>query len=97
LSESDTVLLQARIRIPEHVLFQDVGEHAALLHLETELYFGLDGVGTMMWKTLLKAETIGAAAETLIKTYDGPPEQIRDDLVNLVRELEKHGLIAIDS
>ena len=97
MGEAKEFLLSARTRVPDQVLFQEVGAHSALLHMESELYFGLDEVGTRMWKTLLEAETIGAAAQTLIETYDVAPEQMRDDLINLVRELEKHGLIKIDS
>lgn len=97
LTESDKTLLQARMRVPDQVLFQEVGGQAALLHIQSELYFGLDDVGTRMWKTLVEAETIGAAAQTLIETYDGAPEQILDDLINLVLELKNHGLVEIIS
>jgi hypothetical protein len=97
LPESEEVSLLARVGVPDHVLFQEVGGQAALLHLQSEFYFGLDDVGTMMWKALAEAETIGAAAQTLVEVYDAAPERIRDDLLDLVRELKGHGLVEITS
>ncbi len=97
LPDSDNVSALARVRVSDRVLFQEIDSHAALLNLDSELYFGLDDVGTRMWKLLVDTDSIGAAAEALIAIYDGAPEQIRDDLLNLVGELQKHGLIEIDS
>jgi Coenzyme PQQ synthesis protein D (PqqD) len=97
VSEAGRSLLQARTSVPEHVLFQEIQEHAALLNLESELYFGLDDVGTRMWKALLEAETVGAAAAALAGLYETDPEQIQNDLIDLVLELKKYGLLEIVS
>jgi hypothetical protein len=96
LPDPDEIALEARVRVPEHVLFQEVAGHAALLNMQSELYFGLDDVGTRMWKELAAGPTIETVATRLVAAYDGPPEQIRSDLVDLVRELKKHGLVELD-
>jgi hypothetical protein len=97
MPESDEISWQTRARVPDHVLFQEVAGQAALLHLQSELYFGLDDVGTMMWKALVEAESIEAAAQTLIEVYDAAPERIRGDLIDHVHELKGHGLVKISS
>jgi hypothetical protein len=65
--------------------------------MQSELYFGLDDVGTAMWKALVEAETIEAAAQALMEVYEAAPERIRDDLIDLLRELRGHGLVEISS
>src|SRR5690606_25513702 len=36
---------EIRLRLPEHVLTRTVGDETVLLDLESEEYYGLDGVG----------------------------------------------------
>lgn len=95
MTDTNTEILGAKPSVPEHVLFQEVTGNAALLNLETETYFGLDEVGTRMWETLEQSETVAAAAASLAEHYDAPPETIEHDLVELVKDLRKHGLIAL--
>ena len=42
-----------RATIGQDVLFRMVGEEAALLNLKSELYLGLDPVGTRIWGGIL--------------------------------------------
>jgi hypothetical protein len=95
LRELDDSFLAARIAIPEQVLFQEVSGHSALLNMDTELYFGLDEVGTRVWKSLQDNDTIAAAAERIAKLYGVPLDQVRIDVFELVGELEQHGLVEI--
>jgi hypothetical protein len=89
--------LSIRVTVPQHVLFQEVTGSAALLNLESELYFGLDDVGTRMWRELATGRTIGEAATGLAAEYEAPVERIAADLIVLVRALESHGLVEINS
>ena len=95
MTDTSADILKSKTIVPEHVLFQEVTGNAALLNLETETYFGLDEVGTMMWQTLEQADSVGAAAGTLADHYDAPRETIEQDLVKLVQDLRKNGLIAL--
>ena len=96
MDQSNEALLSGRLRIPDHVLFQEVAGEAALLNINSELYFGLDEVGTRMWKALRDAATIGRALDALTEIYDAAPDEIRRDLIELVHELKHHGLVDVD-
>ncbi|HVS62367.1 MAG TPA: PqqD family protein [Thermoanaerobaculia bacterium] len=94
------VSFDSAVRIPSHVLLQELDDEAVLLQLRDELYFGLDPIGTTMWKRLTSAPSIQAAFELLESEFDVAPERLRADLERLLGELFEHGLLescAIDS
>lgn len=85
----------SRATIQPDVLFRVVGQEAVLLNLKTELYLGLDPVGTEMWLTLTNTPSIQNAYDTLLQEYDVEPERLRQDLNNFVDKLVKQQLIEI--
>lgn len=95
MAEIDTDLLNARVVVPEHVLFQKVVGSSALLNLETETYYGLDDIGTRMWEAMSEAETLKAAVATLADEYDAPAQTIEQDMLKLAAELRGHGLLQL--
>ena len=67
-----------------------------ILNLENERYYGLDDVGTRFLSVLTTSETIEAAYETLVKEYDVESEVLRQDLIELIENLSKQGLISVN-
>ncbi len=84
-----------RVSVPAHVLVQELAGESVLLDLNSEQYFGLDDVGTRMWKALASGQSIQAACESLRSEYDVEPDQLRQDLQQLVDQLVEHGLLEI--
>lgn len=95
MSNTHSRILAIKAIVPDHILFQEVGGNAALLNLDTETYFGLDDVGTRMWQAMEQTETIGAAVAALAEVYDAPLEVLERDIVQLVLDLEKNGLVGL--
>ncbi len=87
--------LTQKISVPQDVLFQDLAGESVLLNLQSEKYFGLDDVGTQMWQALTEAESIQAAYDMLLAEYDVEPEQLQQDLDNLIENLVEHGLVEV--
>ena len=77
------------------VMFRTVGEEAVLLNLKTELYLGLDPVGTRMWDALTKSPSIEAAYDALLAEYEVEPGQLRADLEEFLGKLVEQGLIEV--
>ena len=86
----------ARIVVPEHVLFQEVGEQAAILHLETEIYYSLDDVGAEMWRAIERTGDIDQALEALETNYEVDPGRLAADLAALIQENETHDLLRVE-
>lgn len=81
------------LKIADNVLFQEVDGEAVLLSLDEGCYYGLDELGTRIWKLLdqdLDNEQVVAA---IVEEYDVTPEQARRDLDRFLGDLEQSGLI----
>lgn len=85
----------ARVAMPDVVLTRRVGDELVLLHTVTEMYFGLDPVGTAMWEALLETGTIGGAHAALAPKYDADPERLFGDLRSLAHQLIAKGLLTV--
>ena len=85
----------SRVSVAQDVLFRIVGEEAVLLNLKTELYLGLDPVGTRMWNVLVEASSIQAAYDALLLEYEVEPSRLREDLDEFLGKLLEQGLIQI--
>lgn len=90
------VPLDAHVRIPKHVLFQELAGDTVLLNLETGTYFGLDPMGTRIWQLLAEGQALRTIHAALADEYDVDAQQLEQDLLNFVRELSRHELIEHD-
>ncbi len=97
MTNTPSAVLAARMLVPDNILFQEVAGNAALLNLDTETYFGLDDVGTRMWQAMETSATIGDAAMALSDVYDAPLETLQQDIVQLVLNLQKNGLVGLST
>jgi hypothetical protein len=85
----------SRVTTAPDVMFRIIGEEAVILNLKTELYLGLDPVGTRIWTVLNGAPSIQAAYESLLTEYGVEPERLRLDLDELLDKLLAQRLIEI--
>jgi len=74
------------------VLVQEMNGTRLLLDPETGNYFTLDEIGSRVW-TLCDGREAVAIADELSAEYDAPSSQIRDDVLELLRELASERLI----
>src|SRR5271170_1492909 len=78
------------VAVAPDVMFRTVGEESVLLNLTSELYMGLDPVGTRMWGVLMDAPTVQSAFETLLGEYEVEPGQLREDLQEFLGKLKEN-------
>ena len=90
------VSFHQRVTIAPDVLFRVIGDEAVLLNLESELYLGLDPVGTRMWMVLQESPSIQAGYDTLSQEYEVAPDVLRRDLEEFLVELLGQSLIALE-
>lgn len=84
-----------RITIAPDVLCRVIGDEAVLLNLKTELYLGLDIVGTRMWTVLQESASIEEAHEVLSQEFDVAPGELRRDMEEFVNELLEQFLVQV--
>lgn len=89
------ITLAHHVEPNDDVLFQEVGGEAVLLNLGSESYFGLNEVGTRIWQLLGKDSLLQHVYDVLSDEYDVMPEQLQSDLLTLVDEMAKAGLVQV--
>jgi hypothetical protein len=82
-----------RVRVPDDVLISNLQEESVILNLDSERYYGLDDVGTRFLSVLNTADSIEAAYEVLRAQYDVDAQNLRQDLLELVEELVRQGIL----
>jgi hypothetical protein len=81
------------LRVPEHVLLQNVADEAVFLNLDTGTYYGLDAIGTRMAQLLLKLPDEESVVRQMEREYDTTVDVLRADVTRLIAELETEGLV----
>jgi hypothetical protein len=86
--------LNSRVRILDDVLFQELQGEAVLLNLRTGVYLGLNQIGTRIWQLLQEDGALSRVLEVMLREYDVTQEKLSKDLLDLVGQMEKQGLLA---
>jgi hypothetical protein len=83
------------VTIPADVMSRQVGDECVLLHLATGNYYGLDPVGTRLWRLMSEAHTPADACEILLQEYDVEPARLQADIRKLLDDLAARGLVQL--
>lgn len=88
--------LDSRVAIPESVCFREVGGESVLLDLESSRYFALDQVGTSMWMELAEHGSPRRTRDEMVRRYEVQPEELERDLIDLLKQLAREGLVRLE-
>ena len=81
--------------VSDDVLFQEVSGETVLLDLDSESYFGLDEIGTRIWKLLNDETSAGEMVDALLEEYEVGRETLEADVAELLENLLEAGLIKV--
>lgn len=70
---------------------------AAILHMRSGVYYGLDPVGARIWKLLEQPKSVEDLRTAILNEYDVEPSRCESDLLSLLEKLRTEGLIEIRS
>ena len=84
-----------RLEVADDVLSRRIGDETVILHLESEQYFGLNGVGTRLWDLLNEGTTLGHAVTLLAADYQVDPELVEVDVRAVLDDLMDSDLVVI--
>jgi Coenzyme PQQ synthesis protein D (PqqD) len=85
----------SRVTSAPDVMLRIIGDEAVILNLKSELYLGLDPVGTRMWTVLQSSPSIQAAHASLLDEFEVEPERLRQDMDTLLDQMLEQGLIEL--
>jgi hypothetical protein len=89
------VTLDATIVPSEDAVFRELDGQSVLLNLATGIYFGLDAVGTHVWRLAAENGSLRWISERLGAEYEASADTIERDLLTLAEALVGKGLWAV--
>lgn len=93
---SPSSLLQARIRVPQHVVYRSFPSETVVLNLQTGKYHGLNPTAGRMLETLDKADCVRDAAAAAAQDYEQPQAKTEQDMCDLCNALLARELIEVE-
>lgn len=96
MSQGSDTLLDARIRVPDHVVHRTFVAETVVLNLQTGRYHGLNTMAGRMLEVLSEGPTVREAAARIAAEYDVEPAVVQADLVAFCSDLLARELIELD-
>ena len=93
LSSSPAFELATKILASKDVLGAELGAEISLLNLNSGIYFTLNAVGASVWRQIQEAKSLAGIKQELLEEYDVEASRCEYDLLCLVAELQRRGLI----
>ena len=87
--------LEQSVHFSQSVFSQEVDGEMVLLDMNSENYFGLDAVGTVIWQAMQEHKKLGDVLNFLIEYYEIDEEILKNDLLQFVENLEKSALVTV--
>ena len=94
---SDGISLKSLVVASKDNVSCSLGDEAAILHMKSGVYYGLDPVGARVWSLLVEPRTVEDLRETIVAEYEVEPARCEGDLLALLEKLRTEGLIEIRS
>ena len=88
-------VMNQKVTTSPEVLCQQVDGESVLLDLKSECYFGLDKIGTYMWKIMEQQGNLKSVYEQTLAHYDVEPDTLKKDIERLCNELSDAGLVLL--
>lgn len=87
--------LHHKVTVPPQVLVNQIDEEIVILDLASSTYFGLNPIGAQIWHFLSEGKTVGETCSAMLDKYDVSPNDIEQDVINLIDELLSKKLVHI--
>lgn len=88
--------LDTLVCVPKDVVFRELDGEAVILNLESGMYFGLDAIGTRIWRLVEECGSLRAVWEAMQREFEAPGETLRSDLLTFINELSAKGLVTLE-
>ena len=85
-----------RIRQSPEVVSSRLGDAGVLVHLKTNRIFEVNATGLRIWELAGGGRTLADIREVLQHEFDVQPDRLREELLALVAELAREGLVNDD-
>lgn len=94
-TSSRPCLLDARITVPQHVVYRTFPSETVVLNLQTGKYHGLNPTAGRMLEAVAQTGLVRDAAATVAEEFERPQDEIERDVCDLCHALCERGLVEV--
>lgn len=87
--------LQTLVQASREQVFCDLDGEAVILHLKAGMYYGMDAVGTRIWKLIQESCLVQKIVDVMLEEYEVEPKRCQKDIFAVLERLKKEGLIVV--
>jgi hypothetical protein len=86
---------QSIVVVAQDQISCDLAAEVAILNITSGIYYGLNTVGTRIWKLIQEPRTVHEIRDALLEEYEVESERCERDVLALLQKLASKGLIEI--
>lgn len=83
--------------ISDDVVSCDLDGEAAILNIESGVYYGLDPIGGKIWNSLKNPCKLEYLVKMIKDEYDVEEERCKNDIYELINDLIDNGLVKVNA
>ncbi len=83
------------VTVAEDAMSAELTDETVILSMRDQQYYGLDGVGHLVWTEARVPRSLGAIAARIVARYEVTPDRAESDLLTLAADLLDRGLLRI--
>ncbi|MBC7236964.1 MAG: PqqD family protein [Chloroflexi bacterium] len=85
----------AWVTVSDDLVASDLEDGTVILNLKSGIYYGLNQMGSVIWKLVQAPIRIAEIREALLAEYDVDAERCQRELLALVKDMASSGLVKI--
>ena len=86
---------QSMVVVSQDQVSCDLSGESAILNLKAGVYYGLNEVGTRIWKLIQEPRRVGELRDAILEEYEVEPDRCEADILGLLQDLLDNGLIEV--
>lgn len=90
------IIDSSSIVVSDDVVSCDLDGEAAILNIESGIYFGLDPIGSKIWNSIQNPCKISNLVNMIMSEFDVEEEKCENDVIELINELIENGLAKVN-
>jgi hypothetical protein len=87
------ITIRSTVQRKRDALSAEVAGEMVLMSVDLGQYYGLDSIGSTIWRRLDSPVVVGDLCASLGSEYKGDPSVIERDVIALLEKLDAHGLL----
>ena len=84
------------VKVSPQQVSADLAGEAAILNLDSGVYYGLNKVGAFIWNKIQMPTRVGDIYDAVFDEFEVEWEQCRNDVDHLLQKLANEGLIVVE-